>query len=494
MHSLYTCEQTRKIDQLAIQEGKIPGVVLMKRAGRAAFELIKGRWPGRRLIVFCGGGNNGGDGYIVAALAKQQHIEVEVFSTVPLDQLSGDALKAKDFAVQEGVVIQAVADAQLDIENTVIVDGILGTGFNGELRDTLRGMCQRINHSKSPVVALDIPSGLEGDTGHADSDAIRAELTITFVGRKRGLFTGRGPALCGDIQFEDLGIPAELYQSVSSSIACVNRIQSIPKREADAHKQDSGHVLVIGGESGMGGAAILAAEAALRCGAGLVSLATRPEHVPAILARIPEVMAKGVNAGPELEPLIQKADVIVIGPGLGQSAWSQQLLYFALQSGLPMVVDADALNIIAQGLLQVETLPNTVITPHPGEAARLLSSNSAFVQADRFASVTRLQQKFDCVALLKGAGTLVCDEHTTSIAQVGNAGMAVAGMGDVLSGVIGALLAQGLPVNDAAINGVCLHGLAGDRAAQGGTIGLRASDLMPHLRNVLNQALDTARE
>lgn len=487
MTYLFTCEQTRKLDQLAINEAKIPGIQLMKRAGRAAFELLIERWPGHRIVVFCGAGNNGGDGYIVAALAKQRNIEVEVFSCVPLDQLSGDALRAKEYAVQEGLAIQSATDALLDDRNTVIVDAVLGTGFKGELRDTFRSLCQRINKSALPVLALDIPSGLEGDTGHADSDAISAEATITFVAQKRGLFTGRGPALCGDIAFNNLDIPSEIFGQVESNVQLQNELSRLPQREIDAHKQDSGHVLVIGGELGMGGAAILAAEAALRCGTGLVSLATRPEHVPAVLARLPEVMAKGVNAGPELESLLQKADVIVVGPGLGQSAWSQQLLYFALQSGLPMVVDADALNLLAQGPVKAESLSNAVITPHPGEAARLLNSNSAFIQADRFSSVNRLQQQYDCVAVLKGAGSLICDGKNTFVNTSGNEGMAVAGMGDVLSGVIAALISQGLSLSEAASNGVRVHGLAGDRAAQAGKIGLRASDLMPHLRNVLNQ-------
>ncbi len=488
-HCLYSCEQTRQLDALAIDEAKIPGIQLMNRAGRAAFTLLLSRWPElERVIVVCGGGNNGGDGYIVAGLAAQRNIEVQLYSCCDAKGLRGDAATARDFALAQGVVVQAADDLSImdDDGKTIVVDAALGTGFSGELRAPLRTLFRTLNAASLPVLALDIPSGLEGDTGFADADALVATHTITFIGVKQGLLTGRGPALCGELSFDDLGVPSSIIDQVQSRITCVNQAQALSPRVVDAHKNAFGHVLIVGGELGMGGAVMLAAEAALRCGAGLVSVATRPEHVAPLLARLPEVMARGINAGIELADLIEKADVIVVGPGLGQSAWSQQLLYFVLQSAKAKVIDADALNLITSASLGDFVSEQCVFTPHPGEAARLLSCETQTIARDRFAAVRKLQSNLGGVVLLKGAGTLIDDGVSTTLTAVGNPGMAVAGMGDVLSGVIAALMAQGLSPKAAAINGACAHGQAGDAAAESGMHGVRATDLMPHLREILN--------
>ncbi len=463
----------------------------MKRAGCATFEAIRQGWPQlKRLIVVCGGGNNGGDGYVVAALAAQKSLPVTVFSMTATADLRGDAKRAYEFALQEGVEVRAVANLCFEnVDDAVVVDGILGTGFKGELREHFQSVTQRINACGFPVVSLDIPSGLDGDSGIASEGAVKATKTVTFVGLKRGLLTANGPQFCGEIIFDDLDIPQDVYHKVSFSARRIADVNLLPPRRADAHKQDFGHVLVVGGDLGMGGAAMLAAEAALRSGAGLVSLATRPEHVAASLARLPEVMAHGIGAGPALEDLARKVDVIVLGPGLGQSAWSRQLLYFALRSGKGGVIDADALNLIAQQGGPEYDLSQWIITPHPGEAARLLNCTSADIQADRFAAVSQLQRSLGGVAVLKGAGTLIADDNAIFLASVGNPGMAVAGMGDVLSGVVGAALAQGLSLVDAAKTAVCAHGNAGNLAAAQGVVGVKASDMMPFLRMWLNSAV-----
>jgi len=489
---LYSCEQTRELDRMATAEAGIPEIVLMKRAGRAAFEFILQNFPDKKsIIVVCGGGNNGGDGYIVAALAAQRKLSVSVFSSVDTNGLTGGTKRAYDYAVQEGVEVRDISEFVAEgTENTIIVDAILGIGLKGGLRQNLRNIMLKINASGICVLALDIPSGLDGDSGCADDDAIKADKTITFVGLKRGLFTAKGPQLCGEIHFDGLAIPQEIYARVSPSCERIADVNCLPPRRMDAHKGDCGHVLVVGGELGTGGAAILAAEAALRSGAGLVSLATRPEHVSAALSRVPEIMVTGLGAGAALSGLVDKADVIVIGPGLGHSSWSQQLLYFALKSEKPMVVDADGLNLIAKkDALDVDS-SRWVITPHPGEAARLLRCTSADIQTDRFAAVERLQRRFGCVVLLKGAGTLISSGDSHFLANVGNPGMAVSGMGDVLSGMIGAAMGQGLSPMDAAATAVCAHGCAGDMAAKGGRIGLKASDLLPHIRNYLSRGAD----
>jgi len=259
---------------------------------------------------------------------------------------------------------------------------------------------------------------------------------------------------------------------------------ALSPRPRDAHKGLFGHVLIIGGDYGMAGAARLAGEAALRVGAGLVSIATRPEHVSAIVSGRPELMCHPVKQAKDLKPLLAKATVIVLGPGLGQSAWSKQLFKQALASALPKIIDADGLNLLAK---QTKKSDHWILTPHPGEAARLLKSDNKKIQADRITAVKQLQQKLGGIAILKGAGSLVAASDSISICQAGNPGMASGGMGDVLSGVIGGLLAQQFNLQQAAELGVCLHAYAGDLAAQqNGERGMLASDLMPYLRELMN--------
>ncbi len=257
----------------------------------------------------------------------------------------------------------------------------------------------------------------------------------------------------------------------------------LPPRARASHKGDYGHVLVVGGDHGMAGAVRLAGEAAARTGSGLVSIATRAAHAAVIAAACPELLCHGVECARDLRVLLQRASVVAIGPGLGQSAWAHDMLAAVLQMRLPRVVDADALNLLAQEPMQCD---HWVLTPHPGEAARLLDMTTKQVQADRLQAAQALQQRYGGVCVLKGAGTLVCTSESVAICEAGNPGMASAGMGDVLTGVIAGLLAQGLSLVDAACAGVYIHAKAGDRAAQEGERGLLASDVMPHLRKLVN--------
>ena len=267
--------------------------------------------------------------------------------------------------------------------------------------------------------------------------------------------------------------------------------QQLPARPRDAHKGMFGHLLVIGGNHGLGGAIMLAAETALRCGAGKVSVATRSEHVVPMLARCPEMMAHGVDDPAQLAPLLEQASAVVLGPGLGRDAWAEQMLTQALKHDVPRILDADALNTIASMPRSVRLGRQTVITPHPAEAARLLACQTADIQADRLAAVEQLAERFACAAVLKGVGSLVAGpekERLPGLCPYGNPGMASAGMGDVLSGVIGALLAQHLDVGTAARYAVLLHALAGDRVAeQDGLLGMLASDLISSIRYYLNR-------
>lgn len=492
-NSLYTIAQVYALDAAAIASG-IPGIQLMKRAGRAAFDLLLERFPAPALIsVYCGAGKNGGDGYVLAGLAAQRRLAVQVIQLTPGDKLAGEARAAYEFAVQEGVNIVPFAQATAP-QAGVIVDALLGIGFIGDVRPQFADAIHQINAGGLPVLAIDIPSGLQGDTGAAPGPVVSAQLTITFIGIKRGLVTGRGPGVCGaELVLCDLDIPDNIYDQQFASSKALHLdalVTQLAPRTADAHKGNFGHVMIIGGDLGMGGAALMAAEAAARTGAGWVSLVTRPEHVTAALTRCPSVMVRGVSSGQELEQLLGRPTLLVVGPGLGRSPWSEQLLQAAASSGLPMVVDADALNLMAEGrvLGDVQPRANWLFTPHPGEAGRLLGISATEVNADRFGSAERIQKRFGGAVILKGAGSLVVGESgVTGVVLDGNPGMATAGMGDVLSGILGGLMAQGLDVETAARLGATLHACAGDLAAQElGQRGLLATDLIPYASQLLD--------
>lgn len=486
---LYTAAQTRELDRCAIQECGIPGIVLMSRAASAALDALLQAWPEPESIqVLCGTGNNGGDGYLIADLANKRGLFVSVLQLGDPAKIGGDALLARNQARDNGVRIEPFSAGALR-PTGVIVDAMLGTGLGGAVRDEYREAIAAVNGSGAPVLAVDIPSGLCSDTGRVLGLAVQADLTVTFIGLKRGLFALAAADHTGAIEFNDLGVPPEVYSQVAGDtyrLELESLLERLPARPATAHKGLYGTVLIVGGDYGMAGAAVLAAEAALRCGAGLVQVATRPEHVAALVARTPEAMPVGVLSGQGLAVLVENADVLVVGPGLGQSTWSEQLLQVAAASGKPMVLDADGLNLLAQGrVIDRSRRDNCVLTPHPGEAARLLGCANSEVQADRFDAVRRLQQAYGGTAVLKGNGSLVSDGSQLLLSDYGNPGMASGGMGDVLSGVIGSLLAQGVPALEAAALGVCLHGAAGDSAADEGQRGLLASDLIPHMRAML---------
>jgi NAD(P)H-hydrate epimerase len=489
---LFCAASVRELDRIAIEQHGIPGFELMRRAGRAAFNLLHGRWPQARCIaVFCGAGNNGGDGYIVAARAVQLGLDVRLYMLTGAERLQGDARTAYELAVEAGVVPQPWQGAGLG-EVDVIVDGLLGTGISGSVREDYRHAIEAINSAAAPVLALDIPSGLCSDTGAVLGAAVVASCTIAFIGLKQGLLTGEGQARCGSLHFSDLAVPESVLRSLEPDawrLDAADLQELLPPRPRTAHKGHYGHVLVIGGDHGMGGAVALAARAAGRSGAGLVSLATRPEHVSGVMAQAPEVMSHGVNSGQELEPLLQRPSVIVIGPGLGRQPWAEQMLQKAWAAGKPLVVDADALNIISEDkVVQAARRDDWVITPHPGEAARLLGRSVAAVQGDRFAAVRDLQSRYGGAAVLKGSGSLVAaGSGAPALCPYGNPGMASGGMGDVLSGIVGGLLAQGFSAGRSARLAVLLHARAADMAAaSGGERGLLASDLLPWIRGLAN--------
>ena len=486
---LYNAAQVRELDRTAIEAVGIPGYTLMTRAGERCWACLRDCWPAARAIaVLCGTGNNGGDGFVLARLALAAGWQVAVLQLGAADRIRGDALLAREAFVAAGGEVAAFTPAALQGAE-VIVDALLGTGLGRPPEGEWRTAIEAINQAPAPVLAVDIPSGLHADTGTAAGVAVRATRTVTIIGRKPGLYTGQGPDYAGAVSFADLELPREVYQRV----APVAQLQAWPlpgilerPRARTAHKGQNGHVLVIGGDHGMAGAVRLAGEAALRTGAGLVSLATRPEHAAILAAACPELMSHGVTGALDLKPLLRHATVVVIGPGLGRSAWARSLLAAVLESRQPRVIDADALNLLAG-----EPVPagGQVLTPHPGEAGRLLGMTTAAVQADRFTAAQAISDRYGGTAVLKGAGTVVSSSgQLPSVCTAGNPGMATAGMGDVLSGVIAGLLGQGLDPPAAAVAGVCLHGCAGDRAVATGERGMTARDVIAELRAVLNTA------
>ena len=484
--ALYTAEEVRALDAAIINHHGVPGIQLMARASRALFSALESHWADcRELHIFCGKGNNAGDGYLLAALAKERGYTVNVW-VVGARPERGDALLAFQRAEAAGVVPTEWQGEQP--ASGVVVDALLGTGLQGDVRPRFADAIHAINSANLPVLAVDIPSGLCADTGCALGDAVRADLTVSFIGLKRGLFTADAKAHCGDILFSDLQAPAAVYSELPGRVQRLQlsrEMESLPPRQRIAHKGHFGHVLVIGGEHGMGGAAMLAVSAAARSGAGLLSCATRPEHIAGLLAARPEVMVRAVETPEQLAPLLEKATVLSIGPGLGQGEWGRQLLARALPAAIPKVIDADALNLLAKNACGFGE-GALILTPHPGEAARLLQTSTAEIHRDRFAAAAALRERYGATVVLKGAGTVIADELGLAVCCDGNPGMASGGMGDVLSGILAALLAQGLSAARAARLGVCAHAVAADRAAARGERGIVASDVIDELRAVLN--------
>jgi len=483
--ALYSAAQVRALDASLIAAGT-PGFELMQRAARATWRALVRHWPTtNELTVVAGHGNNAGDGYLVAVLAKRAGWHVRVLAVGDPQRLQGDARLAHAEAVSEGVAIQAwSAQSQL---RGVVLDALLGTGLTGEVREPYASAIAAINASGLGVAAVDIPSGLCADTGSVLGVAVRADLTVTFIALKLGLFTGDAADVVGEWVFNDLQASPELLGGIAISARrlTAGNLPRLAGRARTAHKGRFGHVLLIGGDRGFGGAILLSAQSALRSGAGMVSVATRSEHVPAALARVPEAMVLGASSANQLMGLLQKVSVLVVGPGLGQASWGRSLLSAAANAPLAQVWDADALNMLAEAIV---SLPKRcVITPHPGEAARLLGMTTAQVQADRPAAAQALSKKYTAVVILKGAGSLVASpDGRLAVCHQGHPAMATAGLGDVLAGLVGALLAQGMDAFDAACLGVWLHANAGAQQGKSGR-GLAASDLIPAIRQLLEE-------
>ncbi|KPK09947.1 MAG: hypothetical protein AMJ68_10615 [Acidithiobacillales bacterium SG8_45] len=484
--SLYLAEQVRELDRLAIRQEGLGDGQLMERAGEAAYGLLRHRWPrARRLAVVCGPGNNGGDGYVLSRLAMAEGFLVRLLSLGDLLRQQDDALAARKAFEQSGGVISPF-DAAALADCDLVVDAIFGTGLESEVVGEFADAIAAINGSRLPVLALDIPSGLHTDRGVALGTAVEASETLCFVGLKAGMLTADGPDYCGRLRFDSLGIPDAVYQQVEPYATRINGMQLdslFPPRRRNSHKGDYGRVLIVGGGPGMAGAARLAGEAALYCGAGLVQVATHPEHANTLSAARPELIVHGVSNDRQLKVLMQSADVLALGPGLGQSDWAKSLLATVLESGLPKVLDADGLRLLAVDPVYNE---DWVLTPHPGEAAALLDTGTAEVQADRFRHADAIAKQYGGVCVLKGCGSIVAADKIRRVCACGNPALATAGSGDLLTGAVAAFAAQGLSLVDAAAAAVWVHGHAADVIARNGERGWLASEFLPAMRNALH--------
>lgn len=484
MLPVYTKSQIRDIEAAAIKSG-ISGDEMMKRAGEAAFVLMREEWPdAKSILVLCGGGNNGGDGYVLALNAYLKAINVRVRYVGDNRKLKGEALHAYEACKKAGVDIKPLDDKE-EIEADVIVDALLGIGLEDEPNEEYLHVIQAINDTDVPVFAIDAPSGLIVDAGVAANEAVVADVTITFIGLKQGMLTADGPDYCGELVLEDLDIPKAVFDEIefAGEVIDIDRFEHwYGERLRGSNKGAYGHVLVVGGADGMQGAAQLAALGAARVGAGLTTVACLGELTDHFVQ--PEIMVHSVKSKKDLAPLLEKATAVIVGPGLGQSALAKKLLQDVLATNLPLVVDADALNLLSK---KPKPRGNWILTPHPGEAARLLAEETAEVQMDRFVAAETLQRELDGVVVLKGCGTIVDAGELMMVCNDGNPGMASGGMGDLLAGIIGGLVAQGAELTIAAAAGVCMHARAGDLASvESGERGLLATDLLPYVRELAN--------
>ncbi len=486
---LFNVESVYRLDRAAVETDGLSEICLMQRAGERVWYEISNRWPEMiRITIFAGTGNNGGDAFVVAILAHQQGKEVQFIVHGDLARQSETSAHFCRVWQQAGGDI--IESNRQEITGEVIVDGLLGIGLSRDLDEDWQALIQQINQTDAVRVAIDIPSGLNANTGIAQPCAVEADLTITFIAAKVGQYLADGPDYCGELLFDDLGVSSHTRDSQAPTLSVLDRCNVVlpAKRKRNSHKNEFGHVLIIGGDQGMTGAASLSAQAVLRGGAGLVSVLVQPECTHDLSA-IPELM---VQSWDDIDSKLAMATVILVGPGLGQSEAAKICLEKLLPCKQPIIVDASALE---ADFLQALESKQVVITPHPGEAAKLLSTTSAEIQHDRLTACQLLVDKFDVVTVLKGSGSIIQQAGSTPEINVrGNPGMSVAGMGDVLAGLIAALLGQELSAFEAARAGTLIHALCAEEyAVHRDESGLIASDIVWRIPRIVMQIREMQR-
>lgn len=494
---VFTSAEVRYIEQVHAKSHNGHCYDLMEKAGRSVFNHILKDFPHPREVwIFCGRGNNGGDGYVVALCLIEKGINHRVFASGRPHEGS-EACIAFEYYQSKGGRVEFALPQEGSPE--VIVDALLGTGIKSAPKADAAEWILFINDLQGYKIAIDVPSGVMADTGFVPGNCVKADKTVCMLALKPGILTADAVDYTGELCFESLGINVLPFygqklvngnQSIPyQRLGYEDIVQDLPVRVPSSNKGDSGKVLLIAGAFGMGGAAAICGVGALRAGAGLVKIATDPDNVSAINALRPELMTLNMHDEEALSRAICWADVIAIGPGLGKSSEACAVLHSLDGVRKPIIADADALNLIAEGeFIQSERL---IITPHPAEAGRLLHISAQEVNQDRFTAAFNLHQSFGGVVLLKGAGTVIYDGKRFTIISEGSPAMAAGGMGDLLTGMIAALLAQGLSLNLATVCASIIHGRAGELSAmKNGIIGTLPLDLCPYIRKLVNGIID----
>jgi len=528
--TLYSVAEVKEFDRWLIDDQGISALSLVHQAGKAVVFLLEKQWLEKRwlekqrpnpsnFIIFAGGGNNGADAYVVATLLKRKSLNVTVYTTTLHFDLAYPAKDAALEAIALGVEVRGFSGEipKPDNQNTVIIDGLCGIGFQGVLREPLAQMIDWINQSGCDVVSLDVPSGLNAQTGHLADICVCASATVTFIALKQGLLTGKAANVVGQLFYAPL-VKLQYFEEFERLVVSdVRRLTlqgmqaRMPRRLPAAHKGMQGHLWILGGDRGFFGAALLAAEASLRTGIGRVTVVTHSAHLMALNARLPEAMTYSFDDIADQSEdvsarLLAGADVVLVGPGLGQGVWGQALFHVAMkwsaQENKPLVLDADALNLLSKSAVwggvsgasmrETSGVRPWVMTPHPLEAARLLGVSVDEIEKDRFLSVRQLAQKWQSVCILKGAGTLIAagDAKNLSVSHTGNEGMAVGGMGDILAGMISAWVGQCASIETASQLGVFFHGFVADYLKKNqGVRGMLAHDLCQYLPKCVNDLI-----
>lgn len=486
---IFTAKQVRDNEAKAAENSHCELFMLMQRAGKAVFDEWQ-KFNAKHTLVIVGNGNNAGDAYITANLIKQLGHNV-VVCAVNLDKkLKGDAAKAQQLWLQSGKNTVPYS-ADLIEQSDLVIDAMLGTGITSNVREAFATVINDVNNSDKPVLSIDVPSGIDADLGKVLGKAIQATKTVTFIGIKQGLTTASGKQHCGDLIFNDLCVGNAFINiaTPSGTLVNINSFENLEKRGINSHKGSHGKLLCVGGNEGTAGAIRLASEAALRTGAGMVRVYTHSNAIMPVSIGRPELMVTSDN----LSEALEWASCVAIGPGLGQDEWAQEtfsdVIKHCINSEKPLIIDADALNLLAMQSIKYKLL-RCVLTPHPGEAARLLNKTTEEIEADRFSHARFCAQQYSATCVLKGAGTLIDDGQYLWVCEEGNPALAVGGSGDVLTGIIGGLLAQGLTSCEAARYGVTLHAKAADiLTEQYGERGMLPSDLFSVVRQLINDRI-----
>ncbi|HEY9030771.1 MAG TPA: NAD(P)H-hydrate dehydratase [Kangiella sp.] len=502
MHPVFTADSIKVIEQAAAKAQGFALFELMQRAGRAAYDCLEREWPlAHRIVVVTGSGNNAGDGLVLARLATEAGMQVTLVPIKPLNELSGDAAMAWK-QLESFNLTQRQPDSMIFEQADVIVDALLGTGFKGQLRDNYAEVIEQINQSGMPVLALDLPSGVYADSGSCAEPHIIADHTVSFIFYKVCQVINEGLAAQGELHLVTLSVSQSHFyqqQPVAWKQSYSDVMDEIPQRSATAYKHACGHLLCVGSDFTMGGAIMLATETALRSGAGLVTTFLHPDNRSAALGFCPEAMWHGVafeelsfNSLIDASP--KQFDALVLGPGLGRSEWGRQVFEqsfaFAIQQKMPCLIDGDGLYWLQLSLEQDPELKlpqPLIVTPHVGEAARLLSWDTAKVSEDRINAAQVIAARYNCICLLKGAGTILADGQQVVIAGGAHPAMATAGLGDVLSGLIGSLLVQGMSPWDATRVATSIHFTAGVETAGDRVRGMLASELIESIHYWVNR-------